>query len=289
LLIIIFFVFFVMGSLLAYFLNYAINKGAYYEREPYHCDYSISVTGLSGKEVNGTTMIMVPIPATKEGKFFTPHTRKPDFIETLIYKLKQVPVEDRKIGPYLRNMTETFDNKEIIGKWVTFIAETEKGPMLGFRTNETRLEDINFGAWYVADHSDIFEPINNESSILFPVENLSNTSSVPYGDYTKYASNPTYDTYIYLSDNIKGRENISFELVLSVLNDPTVPEKYNGRYENIVLSKVNETGFVKVQAILGQEVPWEINSSDVWGSQYAYDYYENKTTHVVNEIAVVQK
>jgi hypothetical protein len=50
---------------------------------------------------------------------------------------------------------------------------------------------------------------------------------------------------------------------LSVLNDPTVPEKYNGRYENIVLSKVNETGFVKVQAILGQEVPWEINSSDV--------------------------
>ncbi len=36
----------------------------------YLCDYDVKVTGLSGREVNGTTAIMVPIPASKEGKFF---------------------------------------------------------------------------------------------------------------------------------------------------------------------------------------------------------------------------
>lgn len=28
----------------------------------YHFNYDVEVTGLSGKEVNGTTVIMVPIP-----------------------------------------------------------------------------------------------------------------------------------------------------------------------------------------------------------------------------------
>jgi hypothetical protein len=67
-------------------------------------------------------------------------------------------------------MSEELDNKEIIGNWVTFIAETDKGYMLGFRTNNTRLEDIHDGAWFVADYFDIFDPINNGSPMLFPVE-----------------------------------------------------------------------------------------------------------------------
>ncbi len=48
-------------------------------REPgqrYLCGCDVKVTGLSGKEVQGTTVIMVPIPASKEGKFFTPPLRK---------------------------------------------------------------------------------------------------------------------------------------------------------------------------------------------------------------------
>ena len=282
LLIAILFIFLIVGILIG-IINYAINKEAYYESEPYHCSYSISVTGLSNKEVNGTTMIMAPIPASKEGEFFTPHMRKHDFMQWLYYELHHVPEKDREFGPHLRNVTETFDSRYMPpGKWVTFIAETEKGPMLCFRTNETRLEDINFGASFVADHSDIFDPINNGSSILFPIENISNTSSVPYGDYTKYATNPTYDTYVYLSNNLKVGGNISFELILTALNDPMVPEKYKGMYENIVFARVNDTGFVKVQAILAQNVPYEINSTGALGSQYAYDYWDNKTSHVVN-------
>lgn len=287
LLISIIFIFLIVVILIG-IINYGINKEAYYESEPYHCYYSISVTGLSNKEVNGTTMIMTPIPASKEGKFFTPHKRKHDFMQWLYYELHQVPEKDREYGPHLRNMTETFDSRYMAqGKWVNFIAETEKGPMLCFRTNETWLEDINFGASFVADHSDIFDPINNGSSILFPIENISNTSSVPYGDYTKYATNPTYDTYVYLSNNLKGGENISFELFLEALNDPTVPEKYFGQYNNIVFARVNDTGFVKVQAILAQTVPYvnstgEINSSGALDSQYAHDYWDNKTSHVVN-------
>lgn len=257
-------------------------------REPvnrYYCDYDIKVTGLSGREAQGTTVIMVPIPASKEGKFFTPHAQKePDFIQKLVYEMHRVPEKDRK-GPYFKNMTETFDNQqEIIGKWIPFIAETERGHMLGFRTNETWLEDINYGEWFVSDRFDIFDPINNGSPMLFPVENLTDISSVPYGNYTKYASFPTYNTYVFLSNNLKGGENVSFNIYLTASNDPTEwPEKYRGRYDNLLLANVSDTGYVKVRAILGQEVPWEINSPDVLGSQYAYDYYDNKTTHVVNE------
>jgi hypothetical protein len=127
-------------------------------------------------------------------------------------------------------VTEIFANKEIpAGKWVTFIAETDKGPMLGFRTNETRLEDINFSVWFVADHFDIFDPINNGSPLLFPVENISNISSIPHGDHPIYASNPTFDSYVYLSNNLKGGENISFYINLCANNDQTkFPDKYFG-------------------------------------------------------------
>jgi hypothetical protein len=252
-------------------LFYAIFTNPYVLREPidrYYGFYEIKVTGLSGKEVHGTTVIMAPIPASNEGKFFTPPSKKePDLIQ--------------KLG----NMTERFDNREIAtGKWVTSIIKTDKGYMLGFRTNETKLKDIDFGVDFVADHFDIFDPINNGSPILFPVENVSNISSVPYGNYTTYTSYPTYDTYVYLSNNLIGGENVSFFVYLKANNDRMEwPEKYRGKYENLLLANVSDTGYVKVKAILGQEVPWENNSFDVMNSQYANDYYDNKTSHVVNE------
>lgn len=143
--------------------------------------------------------------------------------------------------------------------------------MLGFRTNETRLKDINYGVSFVADYFDIFDPINNGSPMLFPVESLSNISSVPYGEYTKYTSNPTYDTYVYLSDNLKGGENVSFFVYLSANNDPNEwPEKYRGRYNNLLAAKVNDTGYVKVRAIMGQEVPWGDHTLNVLSTQYFF-------------------
>ena len=228
---------------------------------------------------------MVPIPASKEGKFFTPPAQKePYFTQKLKYKVQNMPEQYQK-GPYFRNMTEIFNNKEISGNWRTFIAETERGYMLGFRTNKTRLEDINFGAGLVADRFDIFNPISNGSPMLFPVENISNISSVPYGDYTKYTSNPTYDTYVYLSNNLKGGETISFNIQLDANNDPMEwPEKYRGRYLNLLLANVSDTGYVKMRAFLGQEIPLESNSvTSVWKSQYVRDFYDNEMSHVVNE------
>jgi len=250
----------------------------------YNCGYTVSVTGLSGKEVQGTTVIMVPIPASKEGKFFTPPAQKdPYFTQKLMHEILNWPEEDRK-GPYFRNATEFFDDREAIGDWTTFIAETDKGYMLGFRTNETRLKDIEFGDSFVVDHFDVFDPINNGSPILFPIENVTNISSVPYGDYTMYASNPTYDTYVYISDNLKGEIPLSFDIELDANNDPTEwPEKYRSRYLNLVLSNVNDAGYVKVSAFLGQVLPQGNNMISLFESQYIKDYYDNKTSHVVNE------
>jgi hypothetical protein len=272
-------------SVLFFYVVYAINTGTYLNREPverYYFEYDIKVTGLSGKEVSGTTVIMVPIPASKEGKFFTPFTQKPDFIQRFLLKIMHKPEQDR-IGPYFENISETLDNKEIMGNWVTFIAETDKGHMLGFRTNETRLEDISYGGCFVADYFDIFDPINNGSPMLFPVENMSDVYSTPYGDYTKYASNPKYNTYIYLSDNLKGGENVSFFVYLTANNDPYEwPEKYRGRYNNLLLAKVNDTGYVKVRTIMGQEIPWGNDSLEVMSTQYFSDFYADETSDNVN-------
>lgn len=42
----------------------------------YNCQYDVSVGGLSGRDMLGPTIIMVPIPASKEGKLFTPSVQK---------------------------------------------------------------------------------------------------------------------------------------------------------------------------------------------------------------------
>ncbi|WP_440946019.1 hypothetical protein ACSAZL_18355 [Methanosarcina sp. T3] len=254
----------------------------------YHCSYDVEVTGLSGREVNGTTVIMVPIPASKEGKFFTPYVQKDTRTQKLLHIFFNRSEPDRS-GPYYhyQNMSEIFDNKKIIGNWMTFIAETDKGYMLGFRTNETSLEDIHFSGSFVADYFDIFDPINNGSPILFPIENISNNSTISYGDYTKYVSYPTYDTYAYISDNLKGGDTVSFDIQLDASNDATEwPKKYVGMYHNLLLAKVNDTGYVKVRAILGQELPigsYSNYSTSSWSSQYVLNFHGNETSQAVNE------
>ena len=132
----------------------------------YYCIYKVSVGNLSGREVEGTTVVMVPIPASKEGKFFNPPVQKdPYFTQKLMHEINNWPEQHRK-GPYFENATEVFDNKTINGNWTMFIAETDKGYMLGFRTKETRLEDISYSADFVADYFDIFDPINNGGPII---------------------------------------------------------------------------------------------------------------------------
>ena len=49
-----------------------------------------------------------------------------------MHEINNWPKQYRK-GPYFENATEIFDNKTIQGGWTTFIAETEKGYLLGFR------------------------------------------------------------------------------------------------------------------------------------------------------------
>ena len=295
LLIPLFIVLLIVCILFAYTI-YAINMGTYYGREPvqrYYCWYDIRVTDLSGKEVTGTTTIMLPIPASKEGEFFTPEAQKePTLFQSFLFKVthRYRPEEDHKIGPYFRNMTETVDNKELAGNWITFITKTDKGYLLGFRTNKTKLEDIHFGVSFVADYIDVLDPVNKGSPILFPVENVSNISSVPYGDYTKYASSPTYDSYVYLSNNLKGNENVSFFVYLNANNDPTKwSQEYRGRYTNLLATKVNETGYVKVKVIVGQEMPFGNKTLDVLSSQYARDFYDNKTAQIVSKTSVFQE
>jgi hypothetical protein len=242
----------------------------------YNCQYDVCVEGLSGRGVFGPTVIMVPIPVSKEGKFFTPPVQKePYFTQKLMHEANNWPEQYRK-GPYFENATETFDNKTIAGNWTTFIAKTEKGYMLGFRTNETTLHDIDFTADFVADYYDIFDPINNGSPILFPIENVSNISIVPYGEHSIYVSNPTYYSYVYVSDNLQG-ESVSFHIYLDAHNDPGEWDReYRGQYLSEIITNVNDSEFVKVKTILGQEIPW--TNSTLWNNRYGPEYYFNDTS-----------
>lgn len=47
-----------------------------------HYEYTVKISGLSGTEVWGTTKILVPISATKEGVFpITPSQEEPSFLK----------------------------------------------------------------------------------------------------------------------------------------------------------------------------------------------------------------
>lgn len=75
------------------------------------------------------------------------------------------------------------------------------------------------------------------------------------------------DSYVYISNNLKG-ETISFDIQLDANNDPTEwPREYRGCYKNLLFAKVNGTGYIKVRAVLGQEVPWGNDSTSLRSSQ----------------------
>jgi len=222
--------------------------------------YNVYVTGLSGRKAIGTTTVMVPIPATKDGKFvIAPSQKEPSFIQNLIYEYILHTPESKRKGPYFENTTEKLNNKLIIGNWTTFIAETNEGYMLGFKTDESTLTDISYGVTVVMDSVDIFDPIYKNGPILYPMRNISNISMTPYGNQVKYSSNPTYESYIYLSDNIE--EGVTnFYITLDVHNDPTkLPPKYQGSYFNYIGLKytginTSSSGKIKVMATIEQDI-----------------------------------
>lgn len=212
--------------------------------------YHIDVEGLSGRHAVGTTTVMVPIPATKDGELaITTHQKEPSFAQ----KLSRLHYpKDRQKGPYFENTTEALDNKSIRGNWTTFIAETEDGYMLGFKTNQSILEDISFGELVVVDFVDIFDPISKNSPILYPTKNISEISMIPYGSQSVYSSNPSYESYVYLSDNIE-KGTTHFSISLTVKNDITEwPFEYRGHYDNSIGISTNDTGKISVRAVLKQ-------------------------------------
>lgn len=213
-------------------------------------NYRVEITGLSGRHAVGQTIVMVPIPATAKGKLvITTHQKEPSFAQKL--SRLQYP-KNRQNGPYFENTTQALDNRTIDENWTTFITKTEDGYMLGFKTNESVLEDIYIRELVVVDYVDIFNPINGNSPILYPTKNMSDVPMVPYGDQLVYSSNPSYESYVYLSDNIE-KGTTHFGISLSVKNDITEwPFEYRGHYDNSIGISTNSTGKINVRAGLAQ-------------------------------------
>lgn len=157
-------------------------------------------------------------------------------------------------GPVFKNTTEELANKSIDdGKWITFIAETVSGYMLGFKSNASILEDIDFIAEVTVEDIDVFDPISKDGPILYPAFDLSGTSTKPYGNQVRYDSTVNYWTYVYLSDNIEAGTK-SIEVSVDAHNDPTEWEKeYRGRYIVRVQNDVEGSGEIKLKASLEQE------------------------------------
>ena len=218
------------------------------------CLYSIDVRDLTGKEVTGTTTIMVPIPATKDGQFLAPPPQnEPNYMQRMAHNFSQTP-ESKRRGPSFQNTTQLLENKSIRGNWTTFIADTDYGYMLGFKTNDSILEDISFSKSIVVDRIDIFDPINNNSLVLYPIKNVSEISMLPYEDQMRYSSSPTYESYIYLSDNLEN-SSIYFDVSITCYNDHTKwPVEYRGYYDNYVRTHISEVGKTKVEIALEQNI-----------------------------------
>ena len=258
LLIVISIIFILIAGLFIYILD--MNATVWREDgSRYHYVYGVEVRGLSGREAVGTTTVLVPIPATKDGIFVTtPTQEEPSFIQKLMHEYVLNTPERYRKGPYFENTTQKLDNKSINGKWTTFIAKIDDGYMLGFKTNESTLADISFEKeLVVVDYIDIFDPINRNGPILYPIWNLSEISTIPYGDYLKYTSNPTYDSYVYLSDNIE-EGTTNFNVFFRAHNDPTEWSKeYRGSYM-IYVETDPDKGFPPEMSV-------ESNSESYWG------------------------
>lgn len=213
-------------------------------------NYEVKITGLSGRHAVGPTIVMVPIPATSEGKLvITTHQKEPSFAQ----KISRLHYpKSKQNGPYFENTTQALDNRTIGGNWTTFITKTEEGYMLGFKTNESILEDIHIREFVVVDYVDIFNPLNGNSPILYPAKNIPDVPMVPYGDQLVYSSNPSYESYVYLSDNVE-KGITHFGISLSVDNDITEwPFEYRGHYDNSIGISTINTGKINVKSVLAQ-------------------------------------
>ena len=188
--------------------------------------YNVQIDGLLGRSASGETTIMVPIPATKDGMFVTTPSK--------------------------------FDNISV-GIWTTFIAETDDGHMMGFKTNESILEDIYFSTDAAVGSIDIFDPIHQNAPILYPAMKFSEISMKSYGNQERYSSIPTYISYVYISDNIE-EGNTNFYIIIDAKNADE-PNEYLGFYMNYVGienmgTSTNNAGKMRVRVSLEQTIPY---------------------------------
>ncbi|ADI75143.1 conserved hypothetical protein (plasmid) [Methanohalobium evestigatum Z-7303] len=224
------------------------------------CTYDVEITGLSDKNVTGNTTILVPIPATKSGDFLPAAEQEhPDFLQEQILRYILCTPESKISGPSFKNETVLLDKLSSGGYWDDFIAKKDGKIMMGFKTDNSQLHDIHFDRSIVVNHTDIFNPIYNGSLILYPYENLPKISMKPYGNRKIYAQYPTYESCVYLSDNLN-KTTVDIEISITCYNDRTNrPDEYQGYYECYVENKhrtnlINSTGRIPVNVTLEQTI-----------------------------------
>ena len=215
-----------------------------------HYEYSVQISGLSRNEVSGTTKILVPIPAKKEGIFVTtPSQEDPSFFKQLLQEHVFHTPEKYKRGIYFENTTETFDNRSLDGNWTTSIVDTKYGPMLEFRTNKSVLEDISFSDIVVLEHVNNKDPINESSPILYPIVSEVSVIGEDYHNFRLMSRVITYETYLVTSDNI-GNGTINFDISLEVYPDASDRDGDKGTYKNGLNAVVTEPGEHKANATI---------------------------------------
>lgn len=219
-----------------------------------HYEYTVEIDGLEGKIVNGTTKILVPIPANSNGKLVpTPAQKEPGLSQKLFHKyITHTPAE----MPYFENTSESFDNRKIDGNWTSYIAETEDGYMLCFQTNASVLENIFLWDRIVVDQVNGLDPLNESNPILYPArnfsdaENFSNVEKNYFEGMGVYSYNPAYkyDSFIHTSNNLD-----EIELDFSFSMD--VSERVTGgsnKYNIISSTSTNSSGKTKIDVIVNE-------------------------------------
>lgn len=215
-----------------------------------HYEYTVKISGLSGTEVLGTTKILVPIPATKEGVFaITPSQKEPSFFKSLLQEHFFHTPEKYIKGIYFENTTESLDNESLNGNWTSSIVNTKHGPMLEFRTNESVLTDISFSKIVVLGQMNNKDPINENSPILYPIAGEVSLVGEDYPYFRLMSRVITYETYIEMSDNINSKA-IKFDISLEVYPDVTERDRGKGTYKNKLDVVVAESGELKKNATI---------------------------------------
>jgi hypothetical protein len=215
-----------------------------------HYEYTVKISGLSGTEVLGTTKILVPIPATKEGVFaITPSQEEPSFFKSLLQKHIFHTPEKYIRGIYFENTTESLDNESLNGNWTTSIVSTKHGPMLEFRTNESVLADISFSKIVVLEQMDNEDPIYENSPVLYPIASEVSLVGEDYQYFRLMSRVITSETYIEMSDNINSKA-IKFDISLEVYPDVTERDGDKGTYKNKLDVVVAESGELKKNATI---------------------------------------